>query len=669
MNNIRPNPDEILKKVQANNIKETRGKLKLFLGASAGVGKTYAMLNEASRLHNNGIDIVIAYIEAHGRPDTLALIPSDIEIIPLKNIEYKGNILKEFDIDAILIRRPDIVLIDELAHSNAPGSRNTKRYQDVEEILSAGIDVYSAVNIQHVESLNNIVEQITQIKVSETIPDFVVENADEVVLIDIPPEELIQRLKDGKIYAIDRVNSALNNFFRLGNLTALREIALRKTAEKVEKQVTGYRQEKYIDTTWDNENKLLLVLEPGYSGEKIIRYAKNLASKSFATWYVLYVETPDFADKPYAFKMQLNNLFDFANKLGAITYRVSGIDTANAVVDYATSQNISNIIISQYRLPLYIKMFGKSLADKINEIEPNIHIHLVADDKQDESNISKPQINEPHKINLNKILKKVMFFTLIFTLASVILLPLRDYIYNENILMLYLLIIVLVNRGRGKISAFISSLIAVIAFDFCFIPPYFSFAFTDLQYGITFLIMFVVAMSFGIINGNLRHQINNLAKNQHFNSILTEFSNRLSSVMIEQQVIDCVYELLPKVIPLKCCILLSSLDEELHLYEKDAGINDIDKNVAYWVFNNGIVAGVGTDTFNAQKYLYLPIKSQMRSRGVLVLEIDSYTLEIKQQINQFLLQVANTLERIHFLQIATMTELALAENKHNTVTF
>ena len=663
MSDNRPSPDEILKKIQATELQIKRGKLKLFLGASAGVGKTYTMLEEAKVLHNNGVDVVIGYIETHGRKGTLAVLSNDIEIIPLKTIEYKGSELKELNVDAVLRRNPKIVLIDELAHSNPPNSRNKKRYQDVEEILHAGIDVYSAVNIQHIESLNNIVEQITQIKVLETIPDSIVENADEIILIDVTPEELIQRLKDGKIYATDRVEKALSNFFRRGNLTALREIALRKTAEKVEKQVVAYRQDKEIDNIWANEDKLLLVLEPGYSGERIIRYAKNLASKGFSNWYVLCVETPDFTSKPLQAHEQVNELFRLANSLGAITVTVSGIDTADAVVEYAHTQNINSVLISQYRLPLYMKMFGKTLADRISEIDSNIHIHLAADDNLDISMPQKSSKLRIEQISLRKIFNKTIFFMFIFALTSIILLPLQKYLHTENILMLYLLVIVLVNRGRGKISAFISSFIAAISFDFCFIPPYFSFDFADLQYAITFLVMFIVAMFFGIINGNLRYQVTRLAKNEHLNALLAEFSSRMSSVMIESQVVSCVYELLPQVMSLKCCLLLPTLDEDLIIYESDAGIKIIDKEVANWVFSNGVIAGKSTDTFNGQKYLYLPIKSQLRSRGVLVVEMEHYSVDVKQQLERFLLQVANTLERIHFLQIATSTELTLAEDK------
>ncbi|HLX54491.1 MAG TPA: two-component system sensor histidine kinase KdbD, partial [Aquella sp.] len=261
--NNRPNPQKLLQLLEDENIRAKRGHLKVFLGAAAGVGKTYAMLKAASQLKADGEDVVIGYVETHGRSEVESLLPKDIEYIPLKVIEHKGNILKEFDIDAVLKRKPKIIILDELAHTNVIGSRNIKRYQDVLELLNAGISVYTALNIQHIESLNDIVGQITEIRVTETVPDQIIETADEVVLIDIPPEELIERLSEGKIYPKEQIEQALKNFFRKGNLTALRELSLRKTAQKVDKQVLEYRNKEAIENVWASTDKLLLVLEPG----------------------------------------------------------------------------------------------------------------------------------------------------------------------------------------------------------------------------------------------------------------------------------------------------------------------------------------------------------------------------------------------------------------------
>ena len=338
----RPSPDQLLAKYQQTN----RGKLTLFLGAAAGVGKTYAMLKALPELISDGIDVVIGYIEPHQRAETAALIFPEMEIVPPRVIEYRGHRLHEVDIDAILARKPQLVVIDELAHSNVPTSRNLKRYQDVLELLAEGIDVYSAVNIQHIESLNDVVAQITGVTVNETIPDYIIDQANEVKLIDTTPDELIERLKDGKIYPPERAIKALDNFFRKGNLTALREMALLKTARKVEQQVKEYRADQEIDAIWSSHDKLMVVIEPGYSSEKVIRSAKTMADKGFSGWYVIYLDNSELSERPLRERERLLELLNLAQELGAEVTQLNSSNPVEAIIDFAREHNVNTVVLS-----------------------------------------------------------------------------------------------------------------------------------------------------------------------------------------------------------------------------------------------------------------------------------------------------------------------------------
>ena len=292
--NRRPDPDALLERVKEDEARARRGKLKVFFGANAGVGKTYAMLSAARQLRAQGLDVVAGIVETHGRAETMALLEG-LEVLPLKAIEYRGKVLREFDLDGALLRRPALILVDELAHSNVQGSRHPKRWQDVEELLAAGIDVYTTVNVQHLETLNDIVGGITGIRVWETVPDKVFDQADEVVLVDITPDELLQRLKDGKVYMPEQAEGAIRNFFRKGNLIALRELALRETADRVDDQMRAYRRDKSIDAVWQTRESLLVCVGPYPGSEKVVRSASRIATQLGVEWYAVYVETPVLA--------------------------------------------------------------------------------------------------------------------------------------------------------------------------------------------------------------------------------------------------------------------------------------------------------------------------------------------------------------------------------------
>ncbi len=664
----RPSPEQLLLKYPQDT--DSRGKLTIFLGAAAGVGKTFTMLKQIPELRKKGIDVVIGYIECHQRSDTLGILPDDVEIIPLKEIEYKGIIRKELDVDGILKRKPALAIIDELAHSNVHGSRNTKRFQDVLEILSAGISVYTALNIQHIESLNDVVGQIVGTTIKETVPDYVLEQANEIKLIDITPDELINRLKEGKIYPVERINTALSNFFRKGNLTALREMALINTARKVEKQVKEYRTQNAIEEIWSSHDNLMVVLEVGYSTEKIIRSGKVMSNKGFSNWFVVYMDNSEFADKNIKEREKLLKLLGLAEELGAKILPLNGDRLDEAIVAFARDNNVNTVLLSQSRINLYYRLFNTSLVDKVRELAPEINLHLVTDDEnnKNELGLSANKLKSKSKpINYPKLIKKILTNLIIFTALSLILIPVSKFTSNINILMAYLLVIVLTSRGRGILSSIITALIATLSFDFFFIPPQFSFSISDLQYVFTFIVMATVGVLFGVMNGNLRFQLNISRKIQKQTRILYAFSRKLSEAMVESQVVEATTEFIPQLLTGRYALLVHALNEELSIMHNQ-GLDDMDMVIAQWVFDNLKSAGYGTNTFSSSNICYIPIHSKIRSRGVLAILPDENdiklflpdTQELIENITQLL---ASTLERIHFTQIAIKTEVMLAKSE------
>ena len=662
MDEQRIDPDKLLLKIQEEESKETTGKLKIFLGAAAGVGKTYAMLKASAQLLEEGEDIVIGYVETHTRAETKKMLPENIEYIPLREIEYKNTILKELDVDAIIARKPKIVIVDELAHTNANGSRNTKRYQDVLEIMNAGIDVYTAMNIQHLESLNDIVEQIVGTEVLETVPDQILEIADEVVLIDLPSEELIERLNEGKIYPKERVEAALKNFFRKGNLTALRELALRKTAQKVEEQVVEYRQDKFIDNVWGSGDKLLLVLEPGYSTEKVVRSSKNICDKGFSAWFIGY---PELEVETLRERQRITDLVDLAKQLGAEPIHLSGVDLAAAIASAVEEQNINTVILAQYKLPLYYRLFGKSLVERLQELVPNVGIHLITDELTINDKSMRYDEKKKTKLDYIKILKKIVFFFCIFTAFGGVMHFMISWLDHENIIMLYLLLIILSNRSRGKLTSFIAAVMASISYDFFITPPYFEFFPRQADYLITPFVITLVGMVFSIVNGNLRYQVSKLRKWRLRNEWLNDINEKFSQAMVNKQILDAIPLSFAKTFAIRYMLLLPNEDDELILKGGEQ-VPGFDPIIANWVYNNKSRAGLNTDTFALSPLMYVPVAYE-KCMAVMVIKPNQdsnfFLPEMQDLFDLFIKSLAISLERVYLIQLAIHTKVALARQK------
>jgi len=375
MGDLRPDPDQLLARIQSDEIQSRRGRLKIFFGATAGVGKTYAMLLAAHQQAKNK-HVLVGVIETHGRTETSAMLEG-LNVLPLKPLEYKGKMLTEFDLDRALAEKPDLILIDELAHSNVAGSRHPKRWQDVDELLAAGIDVYSTVNVQHIETLNDIVGGITGVRVWETVPDHVFDSADEVVLVDLPPDELLQRLKEGKVYLPAQAERATQNFFRKGNLIALRELALRRSADRLDNEIVKYRKDNFVSNVWKTRESLLACIGPGEESEKVIRSAARIAAQLQIPWHAIYVETPRLQSLSKKARERILKAISMAEEMGANAVTIGGNDAVESVINYAKEQNLSRILVGTGNLSSW-QWWRRGFSEAISRQAPDLDVTKVS---------------------------------------------------------------------------------------------------------------------------------------------------------------------------------------------------------------------------------------------------------------------------------------------------
>lgn len=633
----RPNPERLLAKIQAETQKQTRGRLKIFLGYVAGVGKTYAMLEAAHQRKGDGIDVVIGYVETHNRKETEALVQS-LEIIPLLKVDYRGTVLTELDLDAILKRQPQLVLVDELAHTNAPGLRHPKRFQDVEELLNGGIDVYTTVNIQHLGSLKDVVQQITGVTVRETVPDRVIDEAYEIELIDLPTDELLQRLREGKVYVPDQVTRAMEQFFRKGNLTALRELAMRRAAERVDSQMINYMQAKSIPGPWPVGDRILVCLSSHPLGERLVRSGRRLADDLNAEWYVVFVETPGHLRMPAENHLRIQQNLRLAEELGAKVIHISHTSVAEAVVSFARTHNITKIIAGKPLRPRWFELLRGTVIDQIIRQSGKIDVNVISEE-------AAPKTGEANKTGRNRLLPETItphpplsryVLSLLLVLASTLIgFTLYAKIDPTNLVMLYLagVVIVAVYLGRGP--AVLASIVSVLAFDFCFIDPRFAFTVYDTQYLITFFGLLVVGLMISGSASLLRDQVEVLRIRQEQSQALNNFSRELTAAITLDQMLDTIIRNVGEMFNRQAVILLP---EEGHLVRKAATIelmmDESEFAVAEWAYKNSQPAGHGTDTLPAAAIRFIPLVTVRGTIGVLgVKPLDSQqTLSFDQRM-------------------------------------
>ncbi|CDG81354.1 two-component system sensor histidine kinase KdpD [Janthinobacterium agaricidamnosum] len=657
----RPDPDALLAQVQAQEKKASRGKLRIYFGASAGVGKTCAMLAAAHKMQDDGQQLLVGIVETHGRRDTAALLEG-LPLLPLKQIVYRGKNLAEFDLDEALLRRPPLILMDELAHSNAPGSRHPKRWQDVEELLDAGIDVLSTVNVQHLESLNDVVGGITGVRVAETLPDTVFDRADEVVLVDLPADELLTRLKLGKVYQPQQAERASQNFFRKGNLIALRELALRRTADRIQDDVQAYRVEKSINPIWKTGAALLACIGPRPGAEHVIRSTARLASQLNAEWHALYVETPQLQHLPPAERERILKTLKLAQDLGARTAVVSNSDIAGAIVDYARAGNISKVIVGRGRRNWPWRI---AHARRIAQLAPDVDLIEIGQPAAQAGAASQPAARDGEEgADAGRRPSRHWRYLVAAgasVLTALLVLPMLAYLDLANIAMLFLLTVVLVAVRFGRGPAALASLVGVACFDFVFVPPRYSFAVGDFQYVITFGVMLAVGLIIGHLTAGLRFQARVASHREARARALYEFARELSGVLQTEQIFEITRDFIQRAFQARATLLIPDDDGRLQMTQQAGDIHAqqlalLDLGIAQWSFDHAEAAGIGTDTLPAASVFYLPLIAPMRTRGILALLPDNrrwlLVPEQRQHLDTFAALAAIALERVHYIDVA-----------------
>ena len=640
----RPNPDALLARVQRSEAREKHGQLKIYLGMCAGVGKTYAMLSDALIIKDRGVDIVAGYIEPHGRPDTDALAKK-FEPIPSRQIDHNGVTILEFDLDAALKRKPAIVLVDELAHTNAPGSRHTKRWQDVNELLDAGIDVFSTVNIQHLESLNDVVARITGTTVQETVPDSFFVRAGKIEVIDIPPEELIQRLKEGKVYTPEKVETALANFFREGNLMALRELVLRQVADRVDAEMRQYRQEKSVDEIWPTAQRIVVCVAPNTLSSRVVRAAARLASTLKGELIAISVENSRYGMLTDAQRRQAVKALAAAEDLGAEVLIREGEDIVGTILQVARERNATAIVTGKpFRTRWREVLFG-SVVDELIRRGGDISVHVIPGGKAEGT----PVKHVPRQAGMS--LRGIFLAVGVTAAATALCALVFPYLALSNLIMIYLLGVTWISTKQGQAEAALAALLSVCAFDFFFVAPQFTFAVQDAQYVLTFFVMLVIALLISKLAQQLKGQSAVSSERERRTAALYALSRQLSRSTTQEELAAVTLSQLRSSFRCEGALLIADASGTLEVIASSPGRTESEANeraVAQWVCERAKPAGAGTDTLGGAKGRYVPLVFDERTFGVLALFLAEPLLSITERdlLEAFTSQIAHTLHRV-----------------------
>jgi len=611
MSDRRPSPEALLREVQ----RTQRGRLKVFLGAAPGVGKTYEMLSAAQARKREATDVVIGVVETHGRQETDALI-AGLELIPRRQIDYRGYKLAEMDLDAILARRPQLALVDELAHTNAPGSRHPKRYMDVEELLAAGIDVYTTLNIQHVESLNDVVARITRIRVRETVPDSVIDRADDIELIDLTPQDLIQRLQDGKVYVPQQAERAVRHYFQPGNLTALRELALRRTAQRVDDQMVDYMRSHAIQGPWAAGERVLVCIEGGPRAGTIVRHAKRLADQFRAPWTAISVETPRSLRASSAAHDSVAQALRLAQLLGAETVLIPGQDAAAAIIDYARANNVTHIIVGKSQRPRWRTIFTGSVTQQLINRAGGTSIHVI-DAPSESADAERAAPAETPARPPTDLMPYAL--SLMLVAASVpVGIGLHEVLNIANIALVFLTAILVTAVLYGLWPSLFACLAAVLAYNFFFLPPLYTFTIADPENVVALFFFAVVA----VIASNLAARVRGQAVAARLRAKTTEdlylFSRKLAVAVTLDDLLWATAHQIALMLKVRVVLLLPD-GETIAVragFPPEDVLEDADLAAAKWCWQKNHVTGRGSDTLPGAKWLFLPMRTGRGPLGV-----------------------------------------------------
>jgi two-component system, OmpR family, sensor histidine kinase KdpD len=602
----RPSPDALLREAE----KSHRGRLKIFLGAAPGVGKTYEMLSAAQTRRREQVDVVTGVIETHGRAETEALT-AGLETIPRRSIAYRERTLTEMDLDAILARRPKLVLIDELAHTNAPGSRHPKRYLDVEELLGAGIDVYTTLNIQHVESLNDVVAKITRIRVRETVPDSVIERADDIELIDLTPDDLIQRLKDGKVYVPAQAERAVRHYFAPGNLTALRELALRRTAQRVDNQMVDYMRSHAIEGPWPAGERVLVCVQGGPKATATVRHAKRLADQLRAPWTAINVETA----RSNAKQDSVVEALRLAQLLGAEPVLIPGQDVADSVIDYARANNVTHLIVGKSGRARWRQVLLGSITQRLINRAGGINIHVIEVPAERIEGTRTPPAPEP------KQSQGPLGFAIavgLVLLAIPIGIGLHQALGITNVALVFLTAILIGAVLHGLGPSLVACFAAMLAYNFFFLPPLYTFTIADPENVVALFFFAVVAVIASNLAARVRGQALSARLRARQTDDLYQFSRKLAVAVTLDDLLWATAHQIALMLKVRVVLLLpenGTIAVRAGFPPEDM-LDDADLAAAKWSWEKDHVAGRGSDTLPGGKWLFQPLRTGRGPLGV-----------------------------------------------------
>ena len=641
----RPSPDALLTALP----QEGRGRLKIFLGAAPGVGKTFEMLTTAQARRRDGLDVVIGIVETHGRPETVALVDG-LEEVPRRQVDYRGRTVEEMDLDAVLARRPQLVLVDELAHTNAPGSRHPKRYLDVEELLASGINVYTTLNIQHVESLNDVVAGITRIRVRETVPDSIIDRADDIEVIDLTPQDLIQRLKDGKIYVPHQAERAVKHYFLPGNLAALRELALRRTAQRVDDQMVDYMRSNAISGPWGASDRVLVHVDGGPGSLALVRHARRIADGLRGPWTAIHVEGGGWREE--ARRTGTADALRLAERLGGEIMTVPGSDAATAIVEYARANNFTHIIVAPSRRAHWTELFLGSVAQRVIARAGTIHVHVLAEEsapgKSDEPEGGSGLHVPPFSTWSGGVVSVAA--------ALAVAMLLRQVLGVTSVALVFLMGVLASAVAYGLAASLLACLLSVLAYNFFFLPPLYTFTITDPENIVTLLVFSIVAIVASNLTARMRAQTVTAQARVKTTEELYQFSRKLAGAVSLDDVLWATVHQVALMLKVRVVVLLPGKDGLAVQagFPPDDEFDAADLAAAKWTWEHNRVAGRGADTLPGGKRLFLPMQTGRGPIGVFGIDRDEpgplLTPDGERLLNALSDQAALAIERVNLVR-------------------
>ena len=652
----RPDPDTLLNLLKKEEEKEKKGKLKIFFGMCAGVGKTYDMLKDGHAAKSKGIDVIIGYVETHKRPETEALL-SGLSILPRKSIQYRGATLEEMDLDAIIARRPELVLVDELAHTNAPESRHTKRYQDVLELLDNGIDVFTTLNVQHLESRADTVAQITGSVIHETVPDSIFASADEVEVIDISPEELLKRLEEGKVYTPERSKRAIENFFREGNLTALREMSLRLTAERVDRQLREYMEKQRISGPWKSGQRLAVGVSASPRSVSLIRWARRVSYTMDASWVAIHVEQPTALSEHD--REELSKNIKLARELGAEVITTSDDDIAAALVRVAKSQNATQILIGKPERGFFSD--SSKMLERLLEMSEGLDIYIVGQEQEAPKEKRRRFFPE-----IQSVLPQYFIASAIVLAVALICFPLTKFVGYKTISFIILLTVSLLPLRLGPGPVLVAGGLGALLWDFLFIPPIFTFSVGHVEDVLMLLMYFIVAIVTGVLSARVRARERAVRQREERTSALFTLTRDLSSAHSQEEVIQAAVANIKKFFNADVVVVLGDADGEIAASPHSASSMKPDTKeygVAAWSYWNEKRAGKFTDTLPSAEATYFPMSGPRYPLGVIGVRLDQkLSSDQENLLENFIAQISSAIERELLSEISTKS-IIVAESE------